>query len=134
MNKPGLVHGSELTNQIIALAMRVHSRLGPGLQEHGLQEHAYERCLCHEFERNAVPCARQVKLPIEYDGFHLDCGYRADIIVADEIIFEIKSIDRFLSLHKAQQLTYLRTSRHRIGLLMNFNTISLKDGLQRCVL
>ena len=129
MNKPGLVHGSELTNQIIALAMRVHSRLGPGLLEH-----AYERCLCHEFERNAVPYARQVKLPIEYDGLHLDCGYRADIIVADEIILEIKSIDRILSLHKAQLLTYLRISRHRIGLLMNFNTISLKVGLQRCVL
>ena len=129
MNKPGLVHGSELTNQIIALAMRVHSRLGPGLLEH-----AYERCLCHEFERNAVPYARQVKLPIEYDGLHLDCGYRADIIVADEIILEIKSIDRILALHKAQLLTYLRISRHRIGLLMNFNTISLKDGLQRCVL
>ena len=129
MNKPGLVHGSELTNQIIALAMRVHSRLGPGLLEH-----AYERCLCHEFERNAVPYARQVKLPIEYDGLHLDCGYRADIIVADEVILEIKSIDRILALHKAQLLTYLRISRHRIGLLMNFNTISLKDGLQRCVL
>ena len=129
MNKPGLVHGSELTNQIIALAMRVHSRLGPGLLEH-----AYERCLCHEFERNAVPYACQVKLPIEYDGLHLDCGYRADIIVADEVILEIKSIDRILALHKAQLLTYLRISRHRIGLLMNFNTTSLKDGLQRCVL
>ncbi len=80
------------------------------------------------------PYARQVKLPIEYDGLHLDCGYRADIIVADEIILEIKSIDRILALHKAQLLTYLRISRHRIGLLMNFNTISLKDGLQRCVL
>ena len=129
MNKPRLVHGSELTSQIIALAMRVHSGLGPGLLEH-----AYERCLCHEFERNAVPYARQVKLPIEYDGLHLDCGYRADIIVADEVILEIKSIDRILSLHKAQLLTYLRISRHRIGLLINFNTISLKDGLQRCVL
>ena len=129
MNKPGPVHGSELTRQIIALAMRVHSCLGPGLLEH-----AYERCLCHEFERNAVPYARQVKLPTEYDGLHLDCGYRADIIVADEVILEIKSIDRILALHKAQLLTYLRISRHRIGLLMNFNTISLKDGLQRCVL
>jgi GxxExxY protein len=86
----------------------------------------------HEFERNAVTYARQVKLPIEYDGLHLDCGYRADIIVADEIILE--SIDRILALHKAQLLTYLRISRHRIGLLINFNTLSLKDGLQRCVL
>src|SRR5271157_1848915 len=103
MNRPGLVHGSELTNQIIALGMRVHTRLGPGLLEH-----AYERCLCHEFERHAVPYARQVELPIEYDGLHLDCGYRADVIVAHEVILEIKSIDRILPVHEAQLLTYLR--------------------------
>jgi GxxExxY protein len=68
------------------------------------------------------------------DGLHLDCGHRADIIVADEVILEIESIDRILALHKAQLLTYLRIGRHRIGLLMNFNTTSLKDGLRRCVL
>ena len=85
---------------------------------------------------NATPCLTRVRsnYPIEYEGLHLDCGYRADIIVADEIILEIKSIDRILPLHKAQLLTYLRISRHRIGLLINFNTISLKDGLRRCVL
>jgi GxxExxY protein len=129
MNRPGLVHGSDLTRQIIALAMRVHTRLGPGLLEN-----AYERCLCHEFERHAVPYARQVDLSIDYDGLHLDCGYRADIVVADAVIVEIKSVDRFLPVHEAQLLTYLRISNYRIGLLINFNTISLEDGLRRCVL
>jgi GxxExxY protein len=129
MTQPGLVHGSELTSRIIALAMRVHTRLGPGLLEN-----AYERCLCHEFEGNAVPYARQVELPIEYDDLRLDCGYRADIIVADTVILEIKSIDRILQIHEAQLLTYLRISKRRIGLLINFNTTSLKNGLRRCVL
>jgi GxxExxY protein len=129
MNRPGFVHGSDLTRQIIALVLRVHTRLGPGLLEN-----AYERCLCHEFERHAVPYARQVEMPIEYDGLHLDCGYRADIIVADEVIVEIKSVDRLLPVHEAQLLTYLRIGTYRIGLLINFNTTSLKDGLRRCVL
>jgi GxxExxY protein len=124
-----LAHGSELTNQIIALAMRVHTYFGPGLLEH-----AYERCLCHELERHAVPYARQLELPIEYEGLHLDCGYRADIIVADKVILEIKSVDRLLPIHEAQLLTYLRITKYRIGLLINFNTTSLKHGLRRCVL
>jgi GxxExxY protein len=81
-----------------------------------------------------VPYARQVELPIEYDGLRLDCGYRADIIVADTVILEIKSIDRILPIHEAQLLTYLRISQCRIGLLINFNTTSLKNGLRRCVL
>jgi GxxExxY protein len=124
-----LAHGSELTSQIIAFAMRVHTHLGPGLLEH-----AYERCLSHELERHAVPYARQVELPIEYEGLHLDCGYRADIIVADKVILEIKSVDRLLPIHEAQLLTYLRIGKYRIGLLINFNTTSLKHGLRRCVL
>ncbi len=109
--------------------MRVHTRLGPGLLEH-----AYERCLCHEFERHAVPFARQVELSIDYDDLHLDCCYRADIIVDDTIILEIKSVDRILPLHEAQLLTYVRISRYRIGLLLNFDTVSLKHGIRRCVL
>jgi GxxExxY protein len=124
-----LVHGSDLTNQIIGLAMRVHTRLGPGLLEN-----AYERCLCHEFESHAVPYARQVELPIQYNDLQISCGYRADIIVADQVILEIKSVDRLLPIHESQLLTYLRIGKHRIGLLINFNTISLKDGLRRCVL
>ena len=119
----------ELTQQIIGLAMRVHTRLGPGLLET-----AYERCLCHEFDQNAVPYARQVELPMDYDGVRLDCGYRADIIVASKVILELKSVERILPLHEAQLLTYLRLSHCRIGLLLNFNVVSLKNGIHRRVL
>jgi GxxExxY protein len=129
MEPPGLVNGSDVTEQIIGLAMRVHTRLGPGLLEN-----AYELCLCHELERNHVAFRRQVALSIEYDDLSIDCGYRADIVVAGTVILEIKSVERLLPLHEAQLLTYLRISRCRVGLLMNFNTVSLKHGLRRCVL
>jgi GxxExxY protein len=121
--------GDALTHQIIGLAMRVHSRLGPGLLES-----AYERCLCHEFDRNELEYARQVELPLNYDGVLLDCGYRADLIVKNEVIVELKSVERILPLHEAQLLTYLRLSRCKIALLLNFNTLSLKDGIRRRVL
>ena len=119
----------DLTHRIIGLAMRVHTRLGPGLLES-----AYERCVCHEFDQNALVYARQVELPLDYDGVQLDRGYRADIIVDNAVILELKSVEHILPLHEAQLLTYLRLSRCRIGLLLNFNTRSLRDGIQRRVL
>ena len=117
-----------LTHRIIGLAMRVHTRLGPGLLES-----AYERCLCHGLDQNALAYARQVDLPLDYDDVHLDCGYRADIIVNNEVILEVQSVAHVLPLHEAQLLTYLRLSRCRVGLLLNFNTRSLKDGVRRRV-
>ena len=126
------MHGPDndrLTRRIIGLAMRVHTRLGPGLLEH-----AYERCLCHEFDQNAVVYARQVPLPLDYDGVLLECGYRVDLIVEDTVIVELKSVEHILPLHEAQLLTYLRLGRCRVGLLLNFNTIALKDGIRRRVL
>jgi GxxExxY protein len=126
MNMP---ENHDLTQRIIGLAMRVHTRLGPGLLES-----AYERCLCHEFDRNALPYERQVDLRLDYDGVLLDCGYRADLIVNREVILELKSAEHILPLHEAQLLTYLRLSRCRIGLLLNFNTLSLKDGIRRRIL
>jgi GxxExxY protein len=120
---------NSLTHRIIGLAMRVHTRLGPGLLES-----AYEHCLCHEFDQNALTYARQVDLPLNYDGTLLDCGYRADVIVDNTVILELKSVEHILPLHEAQLLTYLRLSRCRIGLLFNFNALSLKDGIRRRVL
>ena len=120
---------NDLTRRIIGLAMRVHTRLGPGLLDS-----AYERCLCHEFDQNALAYARQVDLPLDYDGVLLDCGYRADIIVTNEVLLELKSVEHVLPLHEAQLLTYLRLSQCRIGLLLNFNTLALKDGIRRRVL
>jgi GxxExxY protein len=124
-----VLHGNALTQAIIGLAMRVHTRLGPGLLES-----AYERCLCHEFDQNALAYARQVDLPLAYEGVLLDCSYRADVIVGNEVILELKSVEHILPLHEAQLLTYLRLSRCRIGLLLNFNTRALKDGIRRRML
>lgn len=122
-------HDNTLTHRIIGLAMKVHTQLGPGLLES-----AYERCLCHELEKTGIPYQRQIAMPLVYDGIELDCGYRADLLIATEVIIEIKSVDQIQPLHEAQLLTYLRNSPCRIGLLINFNTQSLKDGIRRRVL
>jgi GxxExxY protein len=114
---------------VIGRAIEVHQQLGPGLLES-----AYEECLCFELEQAGIAFARQVPLPILYKNVRLDCGYRIDIVVAGEVIIEIKSVERLLPVHEAQLLTYLRLSGCRIGLLMNFNSLLLKDGLRRLVL
>lgn len=126
---PGLTHGEDLTRRIIGLAMRVHGRLGPGLLES-----VYHRCLCHELSWAEITFGRQVPLPIRYDDIELESGYLAGIIVNNEVILELKSVERLSPLHKAQLLTYLRLSNCRIGLLLNFNTVSLTDGIRRRVL
>jgi GxxExxY protein len=120
---------ADLTYRIIGCAMRVHRVLGPGLLES-----IYERCLSYELDRAEFPHTCQTPLSVHYEGIDLPCAYRADIIVADQVILEIKSVDHLIPLHEAQLLTYLRLSRCRIGLLLNFNTVSLTDGLRRCVL
>ncbi len=109
--------------------MRVHSHLGPGLLEQ-----VNERCLCHELHRTGLRYMRQAELPLAYYGIRLECGYRADIIVQDAVLLELKSLEHILPLHEAQLLTYLRFSRCEVGLLLSFNTVSLKDGIRRRVL
>jgi GxxExxY protein len=120
---------SELTEQVIGLAINVHKHLGPGLLES-----IYEECLCFELAEAGVAFERQVALPIVYRGRLMDGGFRADIVVADELILEIKSIESIRQVHEAQLLTYLRLSRRKVGLLMNFNVLRLKDGLRRFVM
>ena len=118
-----------LTNQVIGLAIEVHRGLGPGLLES-----AYEECLCYEFKTNDVPFRRQVPLPVIYKSVKLDCGYRMDIVVDETLVVELKTVERLLPLHDAQLLTYLKLSGIRKGLLLNFNTPVLKDGIRRLVL
>ncbi len=123
------VHGSALSERVIGLAIEVHRNLGPGLLES-----IYEACLCFELLRATIPFARQAALPVVYKDNRLDCGFRVDIQVEDAIIIEIKSIERLSAIHEAQMLTYLRLSGRKIGLLMNFNAVTLKDGLRRFIL
>ncbi len=117
-----------LTGKIIGLAMEVHRELGPGLLES-----TYETCLCHEFSLNDLPFRRQVAMPITYKSETLDCGYRADVVVGDKVLLELKSVDRLTPVHEAQIITYLKLSGIPTGLLLNFNQRVLKDGIKRFV-
>ncbi len=120
---------NELTDAIIGAAMEVHRVLGPGLLES-----TYEMCLCRELSIRGIPFERQVPIPVEYKGVKLDCGYRADIVVDETILVEIKAIDSLLTIHEAQLLSYLKLGGWKIGLLINFNVELLKHGLRRRVL
>jgi len=120
---------NEWTQAIIGAAMEVHRALGPGLLES-----AYEECLAREFELSDIPFERQVPLPLEYKGVHLDCGYRLDFVVANLVVVELKAVDEIHPIHEAQLLTYLRLSKRKLGLIINFNEPLLKDGIRRRVL
>jgi len=118
------VHRDAVGRQIIAAAIKVHRALGPGLLES-----SYEVCLEHELSARGVRVDRQVPVPIVYDGLSLDCGYRLDLVVDGDIVVEVKSVEELLPLHTAQILTYLRLTGARQALLLNFNTVRLRDGL-----
>ena len=117
---------NKLTGEVIGAAIEVHRTLGPGLLES-----AYEECLCHELYLRKMPLSRQAPLPIAYKGVKLDCGYRLDIVVADQLILELKACQELLPIHEAQLLTYLRLTGIKYGLLINFNVPALKDGIRR---
>jgi GxxExxY protein len=125
----GQVERDPLTETVIGLAIEVHRALGPGLLES-----AYEACFCYELKANEVPHRRQVPLPVSYKTIKLDCGYRMDVVVEDRLVVELKTVDRLLPVHDAQLLTYLKLSGIATGLLLNFNTAVLKDGIRRLVL
>ena len=118
-----------LTAKVIGAAIEVHRNLGPGLLES-----AYERCLEHELKLQSIPCRRQVKLPLEYKGLQLDEGYRIDLLVNEQLIVELKTVDALAPIHDAQLLTYLKLTRLHTGLLINFNVPLLKNGIKRLVL
>ena len=122
------MHGTDLSERVIGLAIEVHRRLGPGLLKS-----VYEACLCFELDCAGLAFGRQVAMPISYKSVALDAGYRIDILVERALVLEIKSVDRLQAIHEAQLLTYLRLSGIKIGLLMNFNSVVLKDGLRRLV-
>src|SRR5580692_1054056 len=118
-----------LTEKIIGFAIEVHRQLGPGLLES-----AYEECLCYELREAGMAFQRQVPLPVIYKAVRLDCGYRIDVVVEDSVILELKTVERLIPIHEAQLLTYLRLSGLRTGLLLNFNSPVLRDGIRRMVL
>jgi len=117
------------TSPIIGAAIEVHRQLGPGLLES-----VYEECLCHELHLRGMDFKRQVDLPVLYKGLKLDCGYKIDLIVQNEVVLELKSVEKLLPVHEAQLLTYLRLANMRVGLLINFNVPLLTQGIIRRVL
>jgi GxxExxY protein len=114
--------------QIVDAAIKVHKVLGPGLLES-----TYEHCLGHELGLRGLEVRRQVGFSIEYEGLRLEAGYRLDMLVADAVVVEVKAVEALSRVHEAQLLTYLRLSGHRLGFLMNFNSVQLRNGLRRFV-
>ena len=118
-----------VARSIVDAGLKVHKALGPGLLES-----AYEHCLAFELGARGLPVRRQVALPVIYEAQTLDAGYRVDLVVADAVIVEIKAVDALTRVHQAQILTYLKLSKLRLGLLMNFNVELLKHGIRRIAL
>ncbi|MCA9104420.1 MAG: GxxExxY protein [Planctomycetales bacterium] len=119
----------DLSNRVIGCAIEVHRHLGPGLLES-----AYEQCLAHELSRNDIGFKLQLAQPVRYKDVFLDCGYRIDVLVENQLIIELKSVEKLLGIHEAQLLTYMKLAGVNLGLLMNFNATKLKDGMKRFVL
>jgi len=117
---------NEITEQIIGAAIKVHNSLGPGLLES-----AYEACLMHELNKRGLVVRNQVPLPVRFEEILIEVGYRIDLLVADTVIIELKSVDEIAPIHKAQLLSYLKLSGKKIGLLINFNVDLLKNGITR---
>lgn len=127
--RSSLIHG-ELTETIIGAAIEVHRELGPGLLES-----AYEECLCHELKLRHLTFERQVPLPVSYKGVRLDCGYKADLIVQQSVVLELKCVEQVLPVHEAQLITYLRLTNIKVGFLLNFYTdVLTRGGVVRKVL
>ena len=115
-----------VTEAVIGAAIEVHRALGPGLLES-----VYETCLCHELGLRGIEHQRQALLPITYKGVSIDAGLRLDVVLPEKLVLELKSVESLQPIHEAQLLTYLRLSRIRCGLLINFNVRLLKDGIKR---
>ena len=120
---------NQITHEILDAAYRVHSVLGPGLLES-----SYKACLAYELNKKGLKVEVEKSLPLIYEEVKLDCGYRIDLLIEDKIIVELKTVDFLHEVHTAQVLTYLRFSGKHIGLLINFNVKSLKEGIKRLVL
>ena len=116
----------DLTGRIIGCAMRVHTVLGAGLLES-----AYEACLCYELRKAGLKVEQQKPVPLIYEEVKLECAYRMDLFVENQIIVELKAVDTLHPIHTTQLLTYLRLFNHKLGLLINFNVQHLRDGIKR---
>jgi GxxExxY protein len=116
----------DLTEKIIHSAIEVHKALGPGLLEN-----AYKECLYHKLLKIGLQVEKEKPLPLVYDDVKLDCGYKIDLLVGNKIVIELKSVKKIEDIHLAQILTYMKLGKFNVGLILNFNVLSLKDGIKR---
>ena len=117
-----------LARQVVDAAIRVHTKLGPGLLES-----AYETCMAHELSKRNLRVRRQVPMPISYDNIDFDVGYRLDLLVNDLVVVELKAVEKLSPIHGAQLLSYLRLGGYHLGMLLNFNTVHMRDGIKRVI-
>jgi len=118
----------EITKKIIKCAMEVHTALGPGLLEN-----AYKECLYYKLCQAGLYVEKEKPLPLVFEGISLDCGYRIDLLVESNIVIELKSVKKIEDIHLSQILTYMKLGKFKVGLIINFNVISLKDGIKRVI-
>ncbi|HMU47347.1 MAG TPA: GxxExxY protein [Chitinophagaceae bacterium] len=119
---------NELSNKIIGAAIEVHSVLGPGLLES-----AYKECLYYRLNKTGLYVENEKPMPLVYENVKLDCGYRIDLLVDNKLVIEVKSVEALNDIHLAQTLTYLKLGNYKLGLLINFNVVRVKDGIKRVV-
>jgi GxxExxY protein len=117
-----------ISHKVIGLAMNIHSVLGPGLLES-----AYRECLFYDIRKAGLSVVKELPMPIIYNEAQLDHGYRIDLLVENKVVIELKTVDSLHDVHFAQVLTYLKLGHYKLGLLVNFNVPSLKDGIRRVV-
>ncbi|MCZ7603834.1 MAG: GxxExxY protein [Ignavibacteriales bacterium] len=122
------MHENEIAKIVFDAALKVHKVLGPGLLES-----AYEECFAYELRKYNLKVEKQKPLPLKYEDVHLDVGYRIDLFIEDKFVVEIKSVDALNDVHLAQILTYLRLSESKLGMLINFNVVLLKNGVRRVI-
>ncbi len=119
---------NEISNKVIEIAIEIHKALGPGLLES-----AYKECMYYKIKKSGLYVEKEKPLPLFYEEVKLDCGYRIDLLVENKLVIEIKSVDAINDIHLAQTLTYLKLGNFRLGLLINFNVILLKNGIKRVI-
>ena len=119
----------ELSNKVLGLALEVHKQLGPGLLES-----TYKQCLAYELSNANIPFILEAEIPVLYKDIKISCGYRIDVLVDNNLMLELKSVDSIQPIHEAQILTYMKLSKMKMGLLINFNEKYLKRGIKRFVL
>jgi GxxExxY protein len=119
---------NEISNKIIGIAIEVHQALGPGLLES-----AYKECLYYKLQKYGLYVEKEKPMPLIFEEVKLECGYRIDLLVENKVVVELKSVDELNDIHLAQTLTYLKLGNYKLGLLINFNVVLLKNGVRRIV-